>query len=77
MSLQNIENTIITQLIPHDKSEAPRMISCEVMSKSERVVDAGGICAKFVDGSWMQKVTEGWVKIRHLGELVHDPVIFS
>lgn len=77
MSLQNIENTIITQLIPHDKTQDPRMVACEVMDPSERVVDAGGICAKFVDGGWMQKVAEGWVKIRHLGELVHDPAIFS
>lgn len=65
------------KFISNDSGINDQMIFAEKVEKKERIVDLGGAVCKLVKGTWYQKVTNGWLELKSLGQLYIDPVIFD
>lgn len=75
--MSNISKYARVKFISNDNNVGDKMIFVEKVKKNERIVDLGGAVCKLVRGTWYQKVTNGWLELKSLGQLYVDPVIFD
>lgn len=75
--MSNISKYARVKFISNDSNIEDKTIFVEKAAVTDRVIDLGGVVCKLIKGTWYQKVTNGWLELKSLGQLYIDPIIFD